>query len=238
MLLLRKCVKYLLILKSDKFPLQITSHTNYLHTTSDVNIPDYYGILSVPRNATQAEIKKSFLELSKLYHPDLNIENTKNATQKFLEVKDAYNHLSNPSSRLAYNSRLDNIFTSPDLHRDPFINTDNSHYPTPESVPKFIKWFDKVFPTINHKQKQSDLNIRHLKVILFVTGLAFLWYGIQTWKIRSLENGMTVSQKRETEKNLAHLEKVKERARSRSHTEHLAELKVITELRKAKNSDE
>ena len=238
MLLLRKCVKYLLTLKSDKFTLQITSHTHYLHTASNTNIPDYYGILSVPRNASQAEIKESFLELSKLYHPDLNIDNTKKATQKFLEIKDAYNHLSNPTSRLAYNSRLDNIFTSPGFQRDPFIHTPDSQYPPPEGVPRFIKWFDNAFPTIDRKQKQSELNIRHLKVILFMTGIAFLWYGIQMWKIRSLENRVTVSRKRETEKNLAHLEKVKERARSRSHTEHLAELKVITELRNAKHSEE
>ena len=230
MLLLRKCVKFIFTLKTDKI-LQIASHT-----TSNTNIPDYYGILCVPRNATQTEIKKSFLELSKLYHPDLNIDNTKKATQKFLEIKDAFNHLSDPSSRLAYNSRLDNIFTSPDF-RDPFIHTPKSQYPPPESVPRFIKWFDKAFPTINYEHKPSDLNIRHLKVILFVTGLAFLWYGIQIWKVRSLENRMTTSRRRETEKNLAHLEKVKERARSRSHSEHLAELKVITELRKAKNSE-
>ena len=50
---------------------------------------DYYKILEVDKNATQNDIKKSFRNLAKKYHPDLNPDDKK-AQEKFKEINEAY----------------------------------------------------------------------------------------------------------------------------------------------------
>ncbi len=50
---------------------------------------DYYKMLSVPRNASQKEIKKAYYDLAKKYHPDLNRGDSDAAT-KFTEIGEAY----------------------------------------------------------------------------------------------------------------------------------------------------
>lgn len=57
---------------------------------------DYYSLLNVKRTATLPEIKKGFYELSKKHHPDLNINHNK---AKYMEVKEAYEILSNSELR-------------------------------------------------------------------------------------------------------------------------------------------
>lgn len=62
---------------------------------------DYYKILGVPRNATQEEIRKAYRQLARKYHPDLN-PNDKNAKEKFQEVQEAFEVLSDPQKREMY----------------------------------------------------------------------------------------------------------------------------------------
>ncbi len=61
---------------------------------------DYYEILGVPRNATDEEIKKAFRRLAFQYHPDRNKE--PGAEEKFKEINEAYEVLSNPEKRANY----------------------------------------------------------------------------------------------------------------------------------------
>lgn len=62
---------------------------------------DYYKILSVPRTASTAEIKKAYRRLSLKYHPDKN--SAPDAADKFAEISVAYDTLSDPEKREIYN---------------------------------------------------------------------------------------------------------------------------------------
>ena len=66
---------------------------------------NYYDILGVKQDATQDEIKKAFRKLSLIYHPDKNPGN-KEAEEKFKELTEANNILSNPEKRQQYDMEL------------------------------------------------------------------------------------------------------------------------------------
>ena len=63
---------------------------------------DFYKLLNVDRNASDAEIKKSYRSLAMKYHPDRNADNPEVAEVKFKQIKEAYEVLSDPKKRSAY----------------------------------------------------------------------------------------------------------------------------------------
>jgi len=62
---------------------------------------DYYDVLGVSRDADEAEIKTAYRKLAKKYHPDVN--KADDAEDKFKEVQEAYEVLSDPQKREQYN---------------------------------------------------------------------------------------------------------------------------------------
>jgi molecular chaperone DnaJ len=63
--------------------------------------PDYYKILGVGKNATDDEIKKAYRKLARKYHPDRNAGD-KEAEERFKEVSQAHDVLSDPDKRKEY----------------------------------------------------------------------------------------------------------------------------------------
>ena len=64
------------------------------------NVKDFYQILGVAKGASESEIKKSYRRLAKQYHPDVNKD--KGAEEKFKEISEAYNVLSDPEKKKQY----------------------------------------------------------------------------------------------------------------------------------------
>ncbi len=62
---------------------------------------DYYSILGVSKDASQKEIRDAYRRLARKYHPDANPGN-KEAEEKFKEITEAYEVLSNPEKRKEY----------------------------------------------------------------------------------------------------------------------------------------
>jgi curved DNA-binding protein len=66
-----------------------------------VQYKDYYESLGVPRTASDAEIKKAFRKLAREHHPDV-AKDKKRAEEKFKEINEAYEVLSDPAKRKKY----------------------------------------------------------------------------------------------------------------------------------------
>lgn len=64
---------------------------------------DYYKVLEVDKNATDAEIKKAYRKLARKYHPDIN-PNDKEAEKKFKEINEANEVLGNTEKRKKYDA--------------------------------------------------------------------------------------------------------------------------------------
>lgn len=67
-----------------------------------VSKKDYYELLDVSKQASDDEIKKAYRKLARKYHPDVNRDNPKEAAEKFKEINEAYEVLSNSEKRAQY----------------------------------------------------------------------------------------------------------------------------------------
>ena len=70
-------------------------------STKDFVEKDYYKVLGVPKDATEAEIKKAYRKLAREYHPDANKGDAK-AEERFKEISEANDVLGDPKRRKEY----------------------------------------------------------------------------------------------------------------------------------------
>ena len=61
---------------------------------------DYYEVLGLSKGASEEEIKKAYRKMAKKYHPDINKE--PGAEEKFKEINEAYEVLSDPQKKATY----------------------------------------------------------------------------------------------------------------------------------------
>src|SRR6476659_3175935 len=61
---------------------------------------DFYEVLGVERGASEAELKRAFRKLAQQWHPDVNA--TPEAQERFKEINQAYQVLSDPQARQRY----------------------------------------------------------------------------------------------------------------------------------------
>ncbi|MBV5328052.1 MAG: J domain-containing protein [Chlorobium sp.] len=72
-----------------------------------IEFKDYYQTLGVDRNASGPEIKKAFRKLARKFHPDV-AKDQPNAVDKFREINEANEVLSDPDKRLKYDTLGEN----------------------------------------------------------------------------------------------------------------------------------
>src|SRR3981081_2848978 len=73
---------------------------------------DFYEVLGVPRTANQKEIQRSYRKLARTYHPDVNKDPA--AEERFKEVSEAYDVLSDPEQRRRYDTFGPQFRTGPE----------------------------------------------------------------------------------------------------------------------------
>jgi curved DNA-binding protein len=85
-----------------------------------VKFRDYYEVLGVPRTASAAEIKKAFRRLARKHHPDLQPpESRAQATERFKEINEAHEVLSDPEKRAKYDALGENWRSGMDFSPPP-----------------------------------------------------------------------------------------------------------------------
>lgn len=72
---------------------------------------DYYEVLGVGKSASKDEIKKAFRKKAREYHPDVNRDNPEAAAEKFKEVNEAYEVLSDDNKKAQYDQFGHDAFT-------------------------------------------------------------------------------------------------------------------------------
>ncbi len=99
----------------------------------------HYAVLQVAMTASITEIRRSYRELSKLYHPDTTNLPASYATAKFRQLNEAYHVLSNPDSRQTYDRQLSQLtlrqWTSPVSPTPPRSPRPSSAYLDPNDRP-------------------------------------------------------------------------------------------------------
>ncbi len=103
----------------------------------------YYDLLGLHPSASSIAIRRSYRELSKLYHPDTTDLPTAIATAKFQQLNNAYATLSNPERRLAYDLKIGysrmNVIQQPPGFKTPISQSreknSNSAYLDPTDRP-------------------------------------------------------------------------------------------------------
>lgn len=124
---------------------------------------NYYSILGVTPNSTDAEIKSAYRTLARQYHPDIN----PNGVQKFKDISEAYETLSDVKKRSQYDTingffkteKKEQQFTSAQKADEEYKKNNTKEYKKKNN--QFNKKINELFEELNKKQKPEkglDIN--------------------------------------------------------------------------------
>lgn len=129
----------------------VANNTTNFHITCSLNIKNYYQILSVPRNASQKEIKEAYYEKARLHHPDTKKDSS--GSRRFQEISEAYEILSDKAKRRAYDSTTS---TQPDFGTHIFRDDiRNNRYSQRQSEPISMNHIHHVYRTLNKEENEQ-----------------------------------------------------------------------------------
>ncbi len=103
---------------------------------------NYYDILEVSQSASPEEIKASYRRLSRQWHPDRNLGNAEEATNKFQDISNAYEHLRDAKKRRKYDQFL---AENPGVEQQSRFQADE---PDADANQMFFEEFKDVFATV------------------------------------------------------------------------------------------
>jgi len=141
---------------------------------------DYYYILGIKRNSTISEIKAAYRKLSKKFHPDVN-SGDKFFEERFKEIQEAHEILSNETKRSIYDYELNNYNPNNDIKTETSKNETYSEPIVKESNDggskfKNLKWILLLIILLIFRQlvKNDYVPYEYLRVLLEILAILFV----------------------------------------------------------------
>jgi curved DNA-binding protein len=165
-----------------------------------VEFKDYYTVMGVARDATDAQIKQAYRKLARKYHPDVSKE--KDAEARFKEVGEAYEVLKSPEKRAAYDQLGKNHRPGEDFRPPPDWDAGFEFSGAGSGNSAYSDFFDSLFGAQARSARRGDFHSgqgedHHAKVLLDLE--ASLNGGARTFTLRMPEfdaSGRLVSKER------------------------------------------
>ncbi|XP_068630171.1 uncharacterized protein [Battus philenor] len=171
----------------------------------------HYDVLNLRKNCTDKEIKEAYIKLSKRYHPDKN-KNVR-AQDQFVQVQEAYNVLSKPSSRAQYDSTIQIDLNSGYVYRPhvPYNLRTNPQYGFYQETKSSDKTSKSYYGVKGVKKVPNS------SIIFLCFGIAFVGVILQIVVIRNSYLSHRQKVKEQTMKLADELDKVRATANGRSN---------------------
>jgi len=165
-----------------------------------VEFKDYYKVMGVARDATEAQIKQAYRKLARKYHPDVSKE--KDAEARFKEVGEAYEVLKSPEKRAAYDQLGQNHRPGENFRPPPDWDAGFEFSGAGPGNSSYSDFFDSLFGAQPRSGRRADFHSgngedHHAKVLLDLE--ASLNGGARTFTLRMPElddSGRLVSKER------------------------------------------
>ncbi|MCS6874283.1 MAG: J domain-containing protein [Pyrinomonadaceae bacterium] len=144
---------------------------------------NYYKVLRVPPNATDAEIKRAYRRLAKKYHPDLH-GGSEEATKRFALIVEAYEVLSNPQERAYFDKQLAKAIYG-DESKGSIFSSDN-YYARKLRQIALEKRYNQIIDEIINVERKEVLALQ--KIIFPLVGLFLSIFFVAIFRPRFFAN--------------------------------------------------